>query len=272
MLSPTDCCCEPTYTRYWISGFWPLTLGAGGSSSPSCSPGRSTRPFRLAISPNRQQPGSGRARRHWRSLGNGSVKPKTTGSTPQALHAGFALLAGAAPAITADTTAIVLRRDPTQGRQVCHRHRSTPVIAARHRTPAATSSCSLEAVERAAGQDLLNPCHPWWLCSCPRSCHLQEQRSPLLRQEREHAPRRDQVPGRRPTSGAVHPLEPLHELILSGNRTHCRQPCRPLTPFQQSPSAECDDDVAVRVLLGSMLWLSGSLQRSSLARNVAGCK
>jgi hypothetical protein len=50
-------------------------------------------------------------------------------------------------------------------------------------------------------------------------------RHPVLRQEREHAPRRDQVPRQRPDVRElpVHPLAPLHNPILPGHRTHCRQ-------------------------------------------------
>ena len=79
MSLPTGCCYEPIYIRCSISSSWPLPLGPGALWSLSCSPGRNTRRFRLAISPIQPQSGSARATRPWRSFGNTSAKPKTTG-------------------------------------------------------------------------------------------------------------------------------------------------------------------------------------------------
>jgi hypothetical protein len=77
MPLPTDCCCEPIYIPSSISGSWPLTPGPGKSWSLSCWLGHSTRLFRPAISPTRQQPGSVRTKRPWRSSGNTFARPKT---------------------------------------------------------------------------------------------------------------------------------------------------------------------------------------------------
>jgi hypothetical protein len=56
-------------------------------------------------------------------------------------------------------------------------------------------------------------------------------------QEREHAPRRDQVPGQHLSVQKlpVHPLETLHGTIIPGHRTPSRQTLHGLRPFQQAP-------------------------------------
>jgi hypothetical protein len=58
-----------------------------------------------------------------------------------------------------------------------------------------------------------------------RVISVREHLCPVPGQEREHAARRDQVPGQRGSVGKlpVHPLETLHDTIIPGNRTLSRQ-------------------------------------------------
>jgi len=54
---------------------------------------------------------------------------------------------------------------------------------------------------------------------------VREHLRPVRGQEREHAPRRDQVPGQQLSVGELpgHPLETLHEPIIPAHRTQSRQ-------------------------------------------------
>jgi hypothetical protein len=58
-----------------------------------------------------------------------------------------------------------------------------------------------------------------------REIGVGEQLTAVLRQEREHAPGRDQMPHQRlrVQQLPVHPLSALHYTIIPGHRTHCRQ-------------------------------------------------
>ena len=62
MMSPTGCCCGPTFTPCWIFACWLPTRRRGSSWSPSCSLEPSTRHSRTASSLTRQQQASDQTR------------------------------------------------------------------------------------------------------------------------------------------------------------------------------------------------------------------
>ena len=71
-----------------------------------------------------------------------------------------------------------------------------------------------------------------------REILITEQLTAVRGQEREHAPRRDQMPDQRPRIQQlpIRPLFALHETIIPDDRTHCRQIRAAIRPLYSEPS------------------------------------